>query len=375
MLPGERSDKPFLDRVMITAKSNGMAALEGSPMRHYLRLILPLLLAGCDAAQIEACRPGEGIMCGIVRPEDIELVTGTPWLMVSELGSGAKPGRILLIDPTTNERRILAEATPVVSESNMFPRCGEPPANLRPRGFHLSKGRDGVSHLLVVTGPRIERYRADIAEGNVTLIWEGCVDVPPTIMANDIAALPDEGFVVSHMYDPPRNFLLNFKMVMGLNIGYAVKWTPKDGWAKIPNTDVSFANGIQVDPATSRVYVSSMFTQRILGVDPDGANRIESARTLIQTDNLSWSDDGRLIGAGHTGFPVYGISVCRDGGDAPCSFPFAIVAFDPKTLQDQVLFQTPTGAIPGASVAVMKDNKLYLGTVFGDRITRLSFKN
>jgi sugar lactone lactonase YvrE len=177
------------------------------------------------------------------------------------------------------------------------------------------------------------------------------------------------------MFNPPRNFLLNIKFVLGLNTGYVAKWTQTGGWSKIPNTDVSFANGIQVDPQTSRVYVSSMFTQRIVAVDVDGGNRIESQRTAIQTDNLSWSNDGRLLGAGHTGFPIYGISKCRDIGDSPCSFPFAIVAFDPKTLKDQVLFEAPTGSIPGASVAALRGNTLYLGSAFGDRITRIVLKN
>ncbi len=343
-------------------------------MRWSTGLLMVLLLAGCDAAQIDACVPGDTVICGIVKPEDIELVPGTPWLMVSELGSGANSGRILLIDPVTNARRIIAEKSPVVAAPENFPRCGPAPENLKPRGIHLSKDRAGVQHLLVIAGGRIERYRADVTETDVALVWEGCVAIPPEILANDVAAFPDEGFVVSHMYDPPRNFWLNFKFVLGLNTGSVAKWLPGSGWSKIPNTDVSFANGIQVDPATSRVYVSSMFTQRIIAVDADGAHRQESARTAIQADNLSWSPDGRLVGAGHTGFPIYGISTCREIGDAPCSFPFAVVAFDPKTLKDEILFQTPTGAIPGASVAILKDGTLYTGTAFGDRITKVSLK-
>jgi len=344
-------------------------------MRGFACLFVLLLLTGCDAAQIDVCASKNDVLCGITKPEDIELVPGTPLIMVSELGGGGKPGRILLLDPLANERRVLAETSPVISEAEAFPRCGAPPANLRPRGFHLSKDREGVFHLLVVAGTRVERYRADVAPRDVTLAWEGCVDIPKTIAANDVAALPDGGFVVSHMFDGTRNLLLNIKFILGLNTGYAAKWTQIEGWTKIPNTDVSFANGIQVDPQTSRVYVSSMFTQRIVAVDADGGNRIESARTPIQADNLSWSDDGRLIGAGHTGFPIYGISKCRDIGDAPCSFPFAVIAFDPKTLKDQILFQTPIGSIAGASVAALRNHMLYLGTAFGDRITQVALKN
>lgn len=341
-------------------------------MRRTLSLLVPLLLAGCDAAQIDPCKDTVGVICGIAKPEDIELISGTPWMMVSELGGGAKPGRILLIDPDTNARRVLAEKVPSVSEGSAFPQCGPPPEALRPRGFHLSQDQSGSSRLLVVAGARIERYRVLITPTDVALTWDGCVTVPSEILANDVAALPDGGFVVSHMYDPPRNLMLNLKFVLGLDTGYAAKWTPEAGWSKIPNTDVSFANGIQVDPSTSRVYISSMFTQRIIAVDPDGSDRIESERSPIQADNLSWSSDGRLIGAGHTGFPVYGISRCRDIGDAPCSFPFAILAFDKQTLKSETLFESPTGSIPGASVAALKDKKLFLGTAFGDRITQIS---
>ena len=344
-------------------------------MRWVAAVFVPLLLAGCDAALTDACVPGDTVICGIVKPEDIELVPGTPWLMVSELGSGEKPGRILLIDPATSERRIVAEQTPAVAELGDFPRCGPPPEKLRPRGIHLSQGRDGVLHLLVIADARIERYRAAITTTDAQVVWEGCVAIPPEIMANDIAALPDAGFVVSHMYNPPRDFWLNFKFVLGINTGFVAKWLPQTGWSKIPNSDVSFANGIQVDPATARIFVSSMFTQRIIAIDPDGAHRVESARSPIQTDNLSWAPDGRLIGAGHTGFPIYGISTCRTAGERPCSFPFAVVAFEPGTLKQQTLFQTPTGAIPGASVAVLKDGALYTGTAFGDRITKIVMGN
>jgi hypothetical protein len=334
-------------------------------MRRNLILLATFCLSACDAAKIDACRPGADVICGIVRPEDIELIPGTSWMLVSELGGGDKPGRILLIDPITQERGTLAEGRPAVAEAGGFPRCGPPPDTLRPRGIHLSKGADGAYHLLVVAGARIERYRVDVAAAAVALQWEGCVDVPSEIMANDVAGFADGGFVVSHMYDPPRGQLLDLKMLLGFDTGYAVKWTGAGGWQRMPNTDVSFANGIQIDPATSRVYVSSMFTQRIVAVDPDGGNRSQSARSPIQADNLSWSSDGRLVGAGHTGIPVYGISACRGIGDAPCSFPFAVVAFDPKTLAHETLFEIGTGAIPGASVAVVEKDAIYLAARSG----------
>jgi hypothetical protein len=344
-------------------------------MRIWLGLVAALFLAGCDAGPIAGCVAGRDVICGIVRPEDIEIVPGTRWLMVSELGGGGAPGRILLVDPDGQDRRTVAEGTPAVTETETFPRCGDPPASLRPRGFHLSRGEGDTLRVLIINDARVERYRAIVAGDDVTLQWEGCVAIPKEVFANDIAALGDDGFVVSHMYDPPRDFWLNLKLVLGRNTGAVYRWTRKEGWLRLPNSGVSFGNGIQVDPATRRIYVASMFAQRILALDEDGGHPQLSARIPIQTDNLSWSADGkRLIGAGHTGFPVYGIGPCRDIGATPCSFPFAAVALDPKTLAAEALFTYTKGTIPGASVAILKDGALYLGTAFGDRITRVRLK-
>jgi sugar lactone lactonase YvrE len=340
-------------------------------MRQVFGFFALFLLAGCDAARIETCAPGPGVICGLLRPEDIELVPGTDLLLVSVQGGRAQIPRIALVNPATGEQRSLTEPA-LVAEAGDFPRCGAAPEKLHPRGFHLSRSEDGALHVLVVADRRIERYRFDPAVPSLS--WEGCVDVPPAILANDVAALPGGGLVVSHMFDPPRDFTLNLKFLFGVNTGHVAKWTPNNGWTKVPNTEVSFANGVQADPATSRIYVSSMFTQRVVAVDIDGSNRSESARLPVQGDNLSWSDDERLILAGHTGVAVYGILECRGAGDTPCSFPSAVVALDPKTLADQTLFQTPTGNIPGASVAVLKGDTLYLGSAFGDRITRVSIK-
>jgi len=339
-------------------------------MRRAFGVVALFLLSGCDAARIPPCAPGEGVFCGLLRPEDIELVPGSDLLLVSVLGGAAQAARIVLLDPATGEQRSLTEQVSPADAAD-FPRCGPAPEKLHPRGFHLSRGQDGALHLLMVDERRIERYRFDPAVPS--LAWEGCVKVPANILPNDVAAFED-GFVVSHMFDPPRTFTQNLKGLLGLNTGYAVKWTPGGGWAKVPGTDAAFANGIQVDPATGRIYVSSMFTQSVIAVDADGANRTESARLPIQGDNLSWSADGRLILTGHTGVAVYGISECRDAGDTPCSFPFAVVALDPTTLADQTLFETPTGDIPGASVGVLKDGALYLGSMFGDRVTRVNIK-
>jgi len=350
-------------------------------MRSISACFLALFIGGCDAAPLSVCTPSPNEICGITRPEDIELVPQSRWALVSELGGQESAGRILAVDLNTQERRVLypdqalgredSEASGTAKRAE-FPQCGPPPLDFRPRGFHLSRGENSDLHLLVIAGTRVERFLLNQTGDEIGLSWQGCVDVPTQVLANDVAGFANGDFVVSHMFDPPRTFLTNLLFLLGLDTGYVMAWSAESGWARIPNSDVSFANGIQTHPEHQRIYVSSMFSQRVVSIDRNGDNRSETERLPAQVDNLSWSNDGALIGVGHTGVPVYGISACRDIGDTPCSFPFAVIAIDPITLEQRTLFATGTGTIPGASVAVLQGGKLFLGTAYGDRITQVN---
>jgi hypothetical protein len=328
------------------------------------------LLAGCGARQIASCQPAEDVVCGVSRPEDLEVVPGTRWLMVAGNGPGENAGHIQLVDPATKTVRTIAgDGPPMLTPDSTFPHCGPPPDRLRPSGFHLSAAEDGAERLLVINRMRVEHYRALVRGDDVSLTWDGCVTIPDEVAPNDIAALGDRGFVLSHMFAKPRTWFTTAKLLLGLNTGGAYRWTRDGGWARIPNSDASFGNGIQVDPRTGRIYLASMFDQRIIAIDLDGGHRQVSARIPMQNDNLSWSSDGRLIGTGHTGIGIIGTQKCKDLKGLPCSFPFAVIAIDPKTLAFQTLYTYQTGDIPGPSVAILKEAKLYLGTVFGDRIS------
>ncbi|MDG2320892.1 MAG: hypothetical protein P8L79_11605 [Rhodospirillaceae bacterium] len=86
------------------------------------------------------------------------------------------------------------------------------------------------------------------------------------------------------------------------------------------------------------------------------------------------SDEGYII----CGFerpqdlePLLGTNGCQGIGSKPCAFPFAVVAIDPDTLAQEILYEHQDGLIPGASVALSHKGFLYMGTFFGDRISRV----
>ena len=82
--------------------------------------------------------------------------------------------------------------------------------------------------------------------------------------------------------------------------------------------------------------MASMFNQRIISRSIwTAATPQTSPRIPVQNDNLSWSEDGQLVGVGHTGFPVIGTQPCPtpERCKTHCGFPFAAyIAIDPKTL-------------------------------------------
>lgn len=333
-------------------------------------------LSACDPMVIEGCESSDDIKyyCGMVAPEDIEPLGDHPWLLISELGdlTVGTTGHISALNIETDEFiRLQAEEAP----DSAFSQCGSLPSQLRPRGFHVSDLADGGFRLLVVNaalGERIERYRVDVGAAGPALTWQGCVDVPETVFPNDVAATGDDGFVVSHMYGEPRGRWLTIKHFLGIHTGHAAAWDPDVGWRKVEGTEASFPNGIEADPETGRVFLGSTYGQTFVSAALNGSDA-KSVRIPVQSDNLTWTPDGRILSVGHTGIPMFGTSGCRGLPGVPCSFPFSVVAIDPETLAQEIVFEHTDGLIPGASVALHHEGFLYMGTVFGDRISRVQF--
>lgn len=335
-------------------------------------ILCVVALTACDPVIIEGCQSSGGIKvyCGLEKPEDIEPLGGHPWLLISELGNGQTSGGIVALNLESDQlTRLVAGVDPHSS----FPQCGAAPEKIRPRGFHVSDLRDGGFRLLVVNaadGERIERYRIDILDDGPMLIWQGCVSVPDSVFPNDVASTGGDGFVVSHMFDGPRSIWLQTKFLLGIHTGYAVAWDPSTGWNKVEGTDASFPNGVEADPVNGRVFVGSTYGQTLIVADLAGINA-ESVRIPVQSDNLTVAQDGRLLSVGHTGVPLFGTCGCQRLAGKPCGFPFAVVAIDPETLAQEVIYEHKDGLIPGASVALSHQGYLYMGTVFGNRVSRV----
>jgi hypothetical protein len=123
------------------------------------------LLSGCTPKthEIAACTPGDNVFCGINGPEDMEIVPGTRWL----LSTGAHDKvRMVLFDPKTREIKPLLATPPVPTETETFPRCGDPPPAIGTGSIHLSTAEDGSLRLLEdARGTVAERSRLARRQG------------------------------------------------------------------------------------------------------------------------------------------------------------------------------------------------------------------
>ena len=123
-------------------------------------------------------------ICDMVSPEDIVVVPGAEWAIVSGAREG---GRINLVNVGDKSRTVLfptpdSEMRP---DAEAYPDCPGPldpadPASVY-HGLYLAPGADDVHTLLVVHhGPResIEFFDVDAGDGPPTLAWTGCAVAP-----------------------------------------------------------------------------------------------------------------------------------------------------------------------------------------------------
>jgi len=202
----------------------------------------------------------------------------------------------------------------------------------------------------------------------VALEPRGCVLAPPDARTNDVVALSDGGFRVSDSFRRSENVILSgLRMRYGSHRpGFAWEWRPGRGYLHIPGTEVAYANGIEKSNDEHYVFLNAYFENKIIKVDTQNGARVAEA-TIPGPDNVTWSDNGRLLVASHHA-SSFDLLKCLRIERGSCGFRFNIVEVDPETLQTRVLLDQEGPPIGGATVALPFRGRLYLGSFAGDRI-------
>lgn len=338
-------------------------------------------LAACSNEVITSCAPVGQVkpFCGAIMPEDLEPLEEMGGMIVSEYGDGGNTtGRILWFEPASSEafQTMVDGATierDATGEDWGMQDCTAPPT-LSPHGIHLSQ-RDQRWQLLVVNHSEQEQILMyEVLAGQQdnatpTLAWRGCVSFPEYAVLNDVAALPDGGFAVTHMYDRGGQTWSELSSMLGLNNGHVWRWRPGLEPTVIANSSARMPNGIEVSGDGKTLWVNNYLQQELRAYDV--ATEAITARIEVPNiDNSAWLSDGRLLLASHLSPLTMGSCFGLERGS--CGSPYQLVAVDITAGTSETIYTSFDGEPFGpATVAVEYEGAIYAGSFSGDRLVRI----
>ena len=350
-------------------------------MKRYL--LLAFLLTGCidESAVISDCDARGDLqpLCGWQSPEDMELLDDGRTLIVSEMeqGHGQVTGRLSLLHSRDGRREVMAHSLVEGDELWGDQQCVSPPGDyLAPHGIHLSRRSDGRQQLLVVNhGEReaVEFYEVLDSEGRYSLVWRGCAEAPQGSFMNDVVALPDGGFVATHMFDKPDAqvgtlSLTEAKALMGFNPGYLLRWS-SSGYVKVAGFSGDYPNGLQIAEDGNTLYINLWAASRVLKFDLAGAQVLAEAE-LLHPDNSQWSPQGKLLVASHD-FSLGDLRLCLRDGSQACPGQFRVIELDPETMQTRELLAQHGAPMGAGTVVQAVGDSWYIGSFLGDRMLKV----
>jgi len=299
--------------------------------------------------------------CGLQAPEDLVVVPGGQWVVASSF-SAAGGIHLIRVSDRTAVRTYPTAASTDAFDARTYKNCpGAPDAAMKAKyqthGLSLREGRNGVHTLYaVVHGAResIEVFTLDARPQTPTVTWIGCVVAPDPIGLNSVRWLDDGGFIATNFNPRGANFTA---MQKGEKNGELWEWHPASGWQKVPGSEASGANGIEISPDGRTLYVAAWGSQSFFRLSRgEKEPKRDEVPLGFRVDNIRWAADGTLLAVGQ-------------GGGAGVAAETVIVKVDPKTLKVTELLRRPGGGGFGAgTVAVEVGRTLWVGSFTGDRL-------
>jgi hypothetical protein len=316
------------------------------------------------------------VLCGTRQPEDLELTLDGKYLTATQFlnaGRGAPTGGgMALFDLARKSVSKMAE-TAAPDKSWGDPDCPGPIGDaLVSHGSSLAKRSNGAWELYVVNhGKRqsIEMYELKPASGSWALIWHGCVAGAHDY--NDVAILPDGGFVGTH----PTGLLSRGNTAdqfRGGVTGYVARWIPGKPESEVPGTRVAYPNGVVVSTDARDMFLNVFDAREVRKYDLNSGEVTGSVKVDFLPDNLTWTKQGLLLVAGVKGAR----GDCPEGSGRPCIQGFGVAEINSATTQARTVFDSAAHdpLIIGVSVALAVGDSIYLGAFQGDRLVKIAYQ-
>ena len=305
-------------------------------------------------------------------PEDLARIPDTDWVIASAF-SGTVGLR--LVSVSAKKEVALLYPSPEVKKKQDMALYGDCPGPLDAKGeatfvshgLALRKVTERLSTLYVVhhgTRESIEVFNLDASGGKRPRVtWIGCVVYPDRAVGNAVAALPDGGLVATYFREGRAGWKVGVneftreifgdpladsveaeeieKMAAGQNTGYVLEWHPHSGWTKLPDSDSSAPNGIEVSRDGKQVYVVTSLGGGTLMRIWRGTSPAKRDDVLlgISGDNVKWSADGKkLLVAGGP----------KEQANDPGRNTGSVIEVDPDKLQTTDLIRSPVATLTTA---------------------------
>ena len=154
--------------------------------------------------------------------------------------------------------------------------------------------------LLHGTRESVEVFTVTVRRNVPSLVWNGCIIAPDGVGLNSLAPLPDGGLYATNFLTPGPNLRAELARVQAGEVnGEVWEWHRANGWSKIPGTEMSGPNGIEISPDGQTLYVASWgrqaFTKWRKGT---AASQRQSLPVGFRIDNLHRAPDGMILAVG-----------------------------------------------------------------------------
>lgn len=355
--------------------------LDSKLARPGLWIVLALACAQSPQAFVD-CRITDGItpICGLQNPEDLARIPEAPWLVVSQMRRGERPGSLIALPVKGSHGQRLFPNPERHDVYGRQPGWGDPgcpgapdPARFAPHGIDILRRTDTPVLAVLNHGSRGKREAIELFElfldgETPAATWRGCAQLPADAQGNDVALTPTGELLVTRMMSRGGGLWQGLEIALGLDTGSVLRWEGGVGWRSVPGTDASGANGVETSVDGSKIYFTAMGSNELVRVDATGDPERVSI-PLESGDNLSWAPDGQLLVASHTA-GLRALMGCRSIEKGSCGTSFRIVSVDPQSLEAHPILERSGPPIGAVSVAVQVGQQLFLGSFAGDRVGR-----
>ncbi|MGV3592922.1 MAG: SMP-30/gluconolactonase/LRE family protein, partial [Gammaproteobacteria bacterium] len=198
------------------------------------------------------------IVCGTRAPEDFETTPDGKYLVIAKFGQ--------VVDTALDLFNLDTHAfTPLPMTAEKKEGWGDPACResiglqTGAHGLSLTQRTSGEWQLYVVNHnvrESIEMFELQADGAAWKLVWRGCVLAQEPY--NDVAALPDGGFVATR---PQAIMQEGQDLFAGAPSGNVARWSAGGGEVVLPGTEYGYPNGVMVPPDGRHAYISGWTTR------------------------------------------------------------------------------------------------------------------